>query len=122
MTRPSDESNELPKGRRNTKRAKGHDEHPSEPKDSDGGGTPPQQDRNVDRTIVHRDYLERRLQGGAPATPEAYARAIEQWQQLPGAIAQVPVTSQTPAQAVPTPTDASGMASASDALDKEQRS
>jgi hypothetical protein len=92
------------------------------PKDSDEGGAPPQQDRNVDRTIVYRDYLERRLQGGAPATPEDYARAIEQWQQLPGAIAQVPVTKPTPTQAAPTPTDTSGVEPASDAQDKEQRS
>lgn len=94
----------------------------AKPKDSDEGGVPPQQDRNVNRTIVQREYLERRLQGGAPATPEAYERAIEQWQQLPGAIAQVPVTKPTPTQAAPMPIDTSEVAPASDAVDNEQRS
>jgi hypothetical protein len=124
MTRPkdSDEGSKLPQRRRNTRRSKGHDEHPSEQKDSGEVGVPLQQDQDVDRTIVHRQYLERRLQGGAPATPEAYERAIEQWQQLPGAIAQVPVINPTPTQAAPTPTDTNGEAPASDAPDKEQQS
>ena len=121
-SKDSDEGSELQKRSRNTKRAKGHEEALPKPKDSDEGGAPPHIDENADSTIVHRDYLERRLQGGAPATPEAYARAIEQWQQLPGAIAQVPVTNPTPTQAAPTPTDTSGVASASDAPDKEQQS
>ncbi len=91
-------------------------------KNSDNGDETPQQDRTVNRTIVQRDYLERRLQGGAPASQEAYTHAIDQWQQLPGAIAQVPVTKPTSTEAAPTPTDTNEVAPASDAPDKEEQS
>ena len=36
--------------------------------------------------ILRHEFIAHRLEGGALATPEAYARAIEQWQQLPGVI------------------------------------
>jgi hypothetical protein len=39
---------------------------------------------------VHRAYLEHRLAGGEPATPELYRRAVEQFQKLPGATRSVP--------------------------------
>jgi hypothetical protein len=39
---------------------------------------------------VHEAYLEHRLSGGEPATPEAYRRAFEQFQNLPGAVRSVP--------------------------------
>jgi hypothetical protein len=29
--------------------------------------------------LIHEDYVRRRLGGGAPATPEAYERAVEQF-------------------------------------------
>lgn len=45
---------------------------------------------NSDPQRIHRDYLERRLGGGAAATPEAYARALEQWRKLPGAVSTPP--------------------------------
>jgi len=35
---------------------------------------------------VHEDLANERLGGGAPATSDAYQRAIEQWQQLPGSV------------------------------------
>ena len=41
---------------------------------------------------VHQAYLEHRLAGGEPATPEAYRRALEQFEKLPGAIQTVPPT------------------------------
>jgi hypothetical protein len=81
--------------------------------------TPPQRGPNVDRIRTHLEYLERRLQGGALATPEAYARAIQQWQQLPGAIPQIPVTNPPPPQPAPRPVDRGGVAPASDALGNE---
>jgi hypothetical protein len=40
---------------------------------------------------VHQAYLEHRLKGGAPASPEAYRRAIEQFQKLPGAVQSTPI-------------------------------
>lgn len=39
---------------------------------------------------VHKAYLEHRLKGGEPASPEAYRRAIEQFQKLPGATQSTP--------------------------------
>jgi len=39
---------------------------------------------------IHEAYLEHRLGGGAPATPEAYRRAVEQFEKLPGAMRSTP--------------------------------
>jgi hypothetical protein len=39
---------------------------------------------------IHEAYLEHRLGGGEAATPEAYRRAVEQFQKLPGAMRSVP--------------------------------
>ncbi len=69
------------------------------PKDDDGSGRddgyekpPPQPPGNPDASPVriHRDYVRRRLQGGAAATPEAYARGVEQWTKLPGSVSRPP--------------------------------
>ena len=78
----------------------------------DEGGKPP--DKGEERPVprnpeadpvkIHRDYVERQLGGGAPATPEGYARAIEQWHKLPGAV-RVPPTELTRDAAPPTPAD-----------------
>ncbi len=43
-----------------------------------------------DAVRVHEAYLEHRLSGGEPATPEAYQRAFEQFQSLPGAVRSTP--------------------------------
>ena len=45
---------------------------------------------------VHQQIINRRLGGGAPATPEAYAKALEEWHQLPGSIVRPP-TDEKPA-------------------------
>jgi hypothetical protein len=45
---------------------------------------------------VHQQIVERRLSGGAPATPEAYAKALEQWQQLPGSVVRPPTDQKAP--------------------------
>ena len=71
---------------------------------------------------VHSDYVRRRLEGGAPATPQAYARAMAQWQQLPGAIASLSATDLTQAQEAPTPPEDGKPPPASDMQDKEQKS
>ena len=55
---------------------------------------------------IRHEFSAHRLEGGAPATPEAYARAVGQWQQLPGAIVsrtQIPPTPITPNTALPKP-------------------
>lgn len=36
----------------------------------------------------HASVIERRWIGSAPPTPERYARALEQWQKLPGAVSR----------------------------------
>jgi hypothetical protein len=61
---------------------------PSGPGGGGGGGEPPQLGRNpdADPVRIHREYVQRRLGGGAPPTPEAYERALDQWHQLGGAV------------------------------------
>lgn len=39
---------------------------------------------------VHQELLEKRLGGGDPPTAEAYAKALKEWQQLPGSIVRPP--------------------------------
>jgi hypothetical protein len=43
-----------------------------------------------DPVRIHEDYIRRHLEGGAPATREAYERAMEQWRKLPGAVVSTP--------------------------------
>ena len=50
---------------------------------------------------VHQQIVEQRLSGGAPATPEAYAKAIEEWQQLPGSIVRPPTDEKPSAKDTP---------------------
>jgi hypothetical protein len=45
---------------------------------------------DADPVRIHREYVERRMGGGAEATTEAYARALKQWRQLPGAVSAPP--------------------------------
>ncbi|MEU4195423.1 hypothetical protein AB0E69_26215 [Kribbella sp. NPDC026611] len=35
---------------------------------------------------VHREYVERRIGGGAPPTSDAYAEALAEFHEIPGAI------------------------------------
>ena len=58
---------------------------PRRRKRRDGENYPPG-NPDADPVRIHRDYVERRVSGGAEPTPEAYARAIQQWHQLPGAV------------------------------------
>ena len=46
----------------------------------------------------HASIIARRWLGSLPPTPERYARALEQWQALPGAVVR-PTTSVSPAPA-----------------------
>jgi hypothetical protein len=59
---------------------------------------------------IHQAFIEHHLGGGAPATPEAYERAIEQWNELPGAL-RVPHTRPPRDNATPSPTKADGATS-----------
>jgi hypothetical protein len=53
---------------------------------------------------IHQAYLEQRLAGGEEPTPEAYRRAVEQFQRLPGATGAPPARPAVPPR--PEPTDA----------------
>jgi hypothetical protein len=39
---------------------------------------------------VHEEIIARRMEGGAPPSPEAYALALEQWHRLPGSVMRPP--------------------------------
>jgi hypothetical protein len=62
-----------------------------------GDEGPPGLSRNPDADPVrlHREYVQRRLGGGALPTPQAYERATDEWHQLSGSV-------RTPATEVPT--------------------
>ena len=122
MDRPkdSDEGSELPQRSRKAERAKAHEEPLPEPKDSDEGGVPPQRNRGNDRREAHVEYLTRRLEGGAPPTPQAYARAARQWQHLPGAVRSGPLPNLSQGEAASASTDAHTTQSPADADGQEQ--
>jgi hypothetical protein len=75
------------------------DEEPREGEEGYGDDEPKQPPRrrkpklgnpDADPVKIHRDYVERRVGGGGPATPEAYQRALDQWHELPGAVSRPP--------------------------------
>jgi len=103
---------------------------PGDPKDPEQPNKPypdreePEHDPEAEGDIVrvHREYVERRLEGGAPATPQAYARAMAQWQRLPGAIPSLAATDLKQAQEATTPDEGTTPEPANDVQDKEQKS
>src|SRR5215208_1642515 len=55
---------------------------------------------------VHQEILARRMRGGREPTLEAYARALEQWKNLPGSVVRPPTdVSPPPAEEPSEPTD-----------------
>jgi len=56
----------------------------------DDGEQPLRRNEDADPVEIHRDYVERRIGGGGPATSDAYARAIEEFQRMPGAVRTPP--------------------------------
>lgn len=50
---------------------------------------------------IHQAYLEHRLAGGEEPTPEAYRRAAEQFQRLPGVIGAPPARPAVPQRPEP---------------------
>ena len=63
-----------------------------------------------DRKVI-LDITARRMAGGAPATPQAYANALAQWRKLPGAVMSPP----TDVRTVPPEPDPGPAAPADDA-------
>lgn len=90
-------------------------------KDHQTPGVQPRRDRYVNRVEAQQALTSRRWQGGPPPTTELLARAIEQWQQLPGAVVSVPVSDLTSAQTDTTPdeTDGSELTLTSDEWNEE---
>jgi hypothetical protein len=66
--------------REEPKRERGERKHREEPHGT-GYGT---------ERSVYQKYLARKWEGSAPPTPQAYARAIQLWRQLPGSIMTAP--------------------------------
>ncbi len=50
------------------------------------GGPPLERDPDADPVRIHREYVQRRLGGGALPTPEAYERALDQGHRLGGSV------------------------------------
>jgi hypothetical protein len=68
--------------------AKDSNQPPDVPPDDGPPGRPPGLSRNpdADPVKIHREYVQRRLGGGALPTPEAYERALDEWHKIPGAV------------------------------------
>jgi hypothetical protein len=62
------------------------DAQPPEEEEQRGPGHP-----DADPVRIHQEFIQRHLGGGEPATTEVYERAVEQWNELPGAV-RVPPT------------------------------
>jgi hypothetical protein len=84
---------------RNERERREREEHTHQGHERHEGGDERHGDKDEDRPrrrrmgrehAVHQQIVERRLSGGAPATPAAYANALEQWKQLPGSIVRPP--------------------------------
>ena len=70
--------------------AKTRRNRPGGPQD-DYDGREPYDKEPVDDPEQHLEIERRRFRGGLPPTPELYARAREQWNSLPGALAKPPM-------------------------------
>ena len=70
----------------------GEPQDPTQPDQEPGRDPKPVygEEPNLRPADIHADYVRRRLEGGEPPTPDAYARAARQWRQLPGATAAAP--------------------------------
>jgi hypothetical protein len=68
-------------------------------------GERPHKDKDGRDRIVHIEIAARRFAGGPAPSPEAYARATEQWRRLNGAVTYVPVQDLVKAPESPMPTD-----------------
>lgn len=103
---------------------KGEDE-PRKGDDKQKPPPPPREHKpgnpDADPVRIHREYVERRLGGGAPATSEAYARGLEQWHRLPGAVS-TPPTEVKGVDAQSLPDEKDGAKSEDASPDKEGRS
>jgi hypothetical protein len=75
---------------------------PSYPEQPPEGERPRRRGREHE---VHDEINKRRLGGGAEPDAEAFQRALEQWQQLPGSIVRPPSDVKAPAPSPPPPAE-----------------
>jgi hypothetical protein len=68
----------------------GHDDDYNPKRRGHGGGDGDGDDERAEQKIFG-ELVQRRLGGGATPTAEAYAKAMQQWQALPGAVQFVAV-------------------------------
>jgi hypothetical protein len=90
-----------------------HETHEPEYREHEKPERPRRRRAGRDRK-VHQEIIARRMEGGAPATPEAYAKALEQWHQLPGSVVRPPSDLGAANETNPAPANEAG--------DKESRS
>jgi hypothetical protein len=99
-------------------KSKDHDDDPKrEPKDKyepgrkhEGGRRPHpgyEREETGDDPARHASIIERRWQGSPAPTAERYAKALQQWQKLPGAVSR-PATDVTPPDEKPANTNPTG--------------
>jgi hypothetical protein len=103
--------------------------YPKDPKDPKQEPSEPDQERRGPNSEgrehqVHKEILERRMTGGPEPTPEAYARALEQWKDLPGSIVRPPTdVTPPPAEEEPSkpsePADQGGSSTSKPKADKQ---
>src|SRR5947209_6279154 len=91
------------RGDRDRDRDRDEDDERGEDHDRDDERARPRRDGR--EHVVHERIVAKRLEGGAPATPEAYARALEQWNQLPGSVMRPPTDVNPPSQEPNEPPD-----------------
>jgi hypothetical protein len=63
----------------------------SRPREEYGEGDRPRKDKEGRERIVHIEIADHRFAGGPTPSAQAYARAVEQWSRLSGAVIRVPV-------------------------------
>jgi hypothetical protein len=59
-------------------------------RDGDGDDEREPYEEEPDAVRIHEAYLQHRLAGGEEPDPEAYRRAIEEFERLPGALPTIP--------------------------------
>jgi hypothetical protein len=102
-------------------------EYPKDPKDPKQVPKEPDQERPKHKPEgrdhqVHKEILERRMRGGPEPTPEAYARALEQWKNLPGSIVRPPTdVTPPPAEEPSEPSDQGGSSASKPNADEQDR-
>jgi hypothetical protein len=91
MPKPKDPGEEREEKERRERGEQGHYEHTHRSDDDRHDEKERPRRRRMGREhAVHQELVEKRIGGGDPPTPEAYAKALQQWQQLPGSVVRPP--------------------------------